>query len=134
MKPKIYATGNETIKGEHNISYYIFEKDDSFLEWLGKLLVDVFEIENGEKQAKFIMGISEDEGEEVYNKKLLNEMIDVHEKYGEKEDRIDIFYGKNRVYVTLKKSKEIRKKFTDFVKKTKDWIKVKEVRRIPVYV
>ena len=26
MKPKIYVTGNETLKGEFNITYYIFEK------------------------------------------------------------------------------------------------------------
>jgi hypothetical protein len=26
IKLKIYATGNETIRGENNISYYIFEK------------------------------------------------------------------------------------------------------------
>jgi hypothetical protein len=32
MKPKIYATGNETLKGEFNISHYIFEKDNSFLD------------------------------------------------------------------------------------------------------
>ena len=55
MKPKIYATANETIKGEFNVSYYIIEKDKKFLDWLGELLVEVFEIENGESQAKLII-------------------------------------------------------------------------------
>ena len=35
-KPNIYATGNETPKGEFNIPCYIFEKEDSFLDWLSK--------------------------------------------------------------------------------------------------
>ncbi len=137
VKPKIYATGNETLKGEFNISYYIFEKDNSFLDWLSKLLVEVFEIQNGEQQAKFIIKRKDtEEGDwiedEIYIKEI-SKMIDLHEKYQNKGERVDIFYGKNRVYVTLKKSKEIRKKFTNFIKKTKDWIKVKEVQEIPVY-
>lgn len=130
MKKKIYATGNETIKGEFNVSYYIFEKDESFLEWLGKLLVEVLGIERGEEQAKFIIGIAGD-GEEIFNEKNLDKMIDIHEKYEKKGDRVDVFYGKNRVYVTLRKSREIRKKFADFVKKTRRWIEQKEIRNRP---
>jgi len=41
--------------GEFNISYYIFEKDNTFLDWLGKLLTEVFEIQDGEKLAEFII-------------------------------------------------------------------------------
>ena len=29
IQTKIYATGNQTLKGEFNISYYIFEKDEN---------------------------------------------------------------------------------------------------------
>jgi hypothetical protein len=138
MKPKIYATGNETLKGEFNISHYIFEKDNAFLDWLSKLLMEVFEIQDGEQQAKFIIkkkDTDEEEGveDEIYIKEI-KKMIDLHEKYENKGQRIDVFYGKNRIYVTLRKSREIRKKFADFVKKTKDWIKVKEVQEMPVYV
>ena len=61
-------------------------------------------------------------------------MTDLHEKYENKGQRVDVFYGKNRVYLTLRKSREIRKKFSDFVKRTKEWVKVKEVQEIPVYV
>lgn len=137
MKPKIYATGNETLNGEFNISYYIFEKDQTFLDWLSKLLVEVFEIRDGEQQAKFIIKRkNDDEGkwieDEVYIKEIIK-MIDLHEKYQNKDERVDVFYGNNRVYVTLRKSKEIRKKFADFVRKTKDWIKVKEIQELPVY-
>lgn len=138
MKPKIYATGNETLKGEFNISYYIFEKDNSFLDWLSKLLTQVFEIRNGEQQAKFIIKRKDTEEDnlvkdEIYIKEI-SKMIDLHEKYENKGQRVDVFYGQNRIYVTLRKSREIRKKFAHFVKKTKDWIEVKEVQEMPIYV
>lgn len=138
MKPKIYATGNETLKGEFNISYYIFEKDETFLDWLSKLLVEVFEIQDGEQQAKFIIKRKDtEEGDwiedETYIKEI-SKMIDLHEKYGDKGGRLDVFYGKNRVYVTLRKSKEIRKRFADFVQKTKEWIKVKEGQELEVKI
>ena len=138
MKPKIYATGNETIKGENNISYYVFEKDNSFLDWLTKLLREVFEIQDAEQQVKFFIKRKEDEGgnwieDEIYLKDI-GKMIDLHEKYSNKVDRIDVFYGKERVYVTLRKSGEIKRKFSKFVLKTKDWIKVKEVLELPVYI
>jgi nucleoid-associated protein YejK len=132
MESKIYATGNETLKGEFNISYYIFEKDKTFLDWLSKLLVEVFEIQNGEQKAKFIVKEKDRGIEEVYIKDI-NKMVDLHEKYSNKNDKIDIFYGNNKIYVTLRKSKEIRKKFTAFVRKTKDWIKAKSVNKIPIY-
>ncbi len=60
-------------------------------------------------------------------------MIDVHEKYTNKNNRVDIFYGKDRIYVTLRKSREIRKRFAEFVLKTKDWIEIKEIPEIPIY-
>lgn len=136
-KPKIYASGNETLKGEFNVSYYIFEKDESFLDWLGRLLVEVFEIEDGEWQAKFIVEKEEDERgvwiEKGVYQKDIHKMIDLHEKYFNKGERVDVFYGKNRVYVTLRKSREIRKKFANFVLKTKDWIVAREIPELPTY-
>ena len=79
-KPKIYATGNENIKGESNISYYIFEKEANFLDWLSKLLVEVLEIQNGEEQAKYVIKRKEtDKGEwledEIYFKEIKNPIV-----------------------------------------------------------
>ncbi|MBS3089468.1 hypothetical protein J4461_01135 [Candidatus Pacearchaeota archaeon] len=108
-KPKIYATGNENLSGDFNISYYIIEKDDNFLEWLGTLLKEVLIINDGENQAKFIVKETNDEhenptGKEIYLKDI-RKMIDLHEHYGNKGDGVDLFYGKDRVYVTFRKSK-----------------------------
>lgn len=134
MKSKIYATGNETLKGEFNISYYIFEKDESFLDWLSKMLVEVFGIQNGEEQAKFNIKRKDTKEINQIGDKKISKMIDLHEKYENKGERVDVFYGKDRVYVTLRKSKEIRKKFAYFVKKTKEWIKIKEVQKVHTHL
>ena len=135
-KAKIYATGNETIEGRFNISYYVLEKDSNFLDWLGKLLVQVFEIENGENIAKFIKeekcDIEEDK-QGIYIKDI-TKMIDVRESYSNKiGDRVDLFYGMKRVYVTLRKSHDIKKKLAKFMMKSRDWIKYEEVKKVPIY-
>lgn len=136
-KAKIYATGNERITGDFNLSYYIFEKDESFLDWLGLLLEDVMEIENGRDQAKLIIQDAEREKggfiEQTVYAKEIKKMIDVHESYQNKRNQVDIFYGKDRVYLTFRKSRETRLKFTKFLRKTKDWIVISEVQKIPVY-
>lgn len=68
-KSKIYATGNETLKGEFNISYYILEKDDKFFDWLALLLKDVLEIEYP-VSAKFWIINNEDGSEELIPKDI----------------------------------------------------------------
>lgn len=139
MKEKalIYATGNEIIRGEYNVSYYIFEKDIGFLNWLGKLLEDVLEIKGGRKMAMFIVKEKYDEndnpiGSEIYAKDI-KKMADLHEHFENKGERVDVFYGKERVYLTFRKSRDARKKFADFVLKTRDWVEVREISKMPVY-
>src|SRR3989344_873019 len=138
VNPKIYATGNENIRGDFNISYYIVEKDDNFLDWLEDLLKQVLKIEGRKPSAKFVYKSKEDSegniiGEEIYAKDI-KKMIDLHEHYDNKLDRIDLFYGKDRVYVTFRKSRESRKRFARFMEKTKEWIVIKEIPKMPLYV
>jgi hypothetical protein len=130
-KPKIYATGNENIPKDSNVSYYIIEKDEKFLIWLERLLREILELDDSHNTAKFV----EDNYEKIIYTKDIKNMTDIHEKYENKGDRVDVFYGKNRVYMTFRKSKETRKKFARFVYKTKSWIQVKKADRkqIPVY-
>ena len=133
-KAKIYATGNETIEGRFNISYYVLEKDSNFLDWLGKLLVEVFEIENGENIAKFIQIEDDEECEQITHIKDITKMIDVREAYSNKMgDRVDLFYGLKRIYVTLRKSHDIKKKLASFMMKSREWIKVEKTKQFPVY-
>lgn len=138
VKSKIYATGNESLSGEFNISYYIFEKDDKFLNWLGKLLVEVMGMEDGDKAAKFV-SMEGEPGDDVFYAKEIDKMIDVHESYKpgkitiKNGDRVDLFYGSKRVYLTLRKSKGAREKLADFILKSREWIKIEEVEALPVY-
>lgn len=133
--PKIFATGNENLSGDFNISYYIIEKEEKFFDWLDKLLSIALKSEKKESSKYIHRNIEDDQGsvigEEVYLKNI-SKMIDVHEHYGN-TNRIDLYYGKDRVFMTFRKSKEIRREITEFISKTKDWINVKETKELPVY-
>ena len=54
-------------------------------------------------------------------------MKGLHEKYLNKEwNRVDVFYEDQKVYILFRKSRSIRKKFVDFVKKHSEWVKLGE--------
>lgn len=126
-KPTIYATGNERITGDYNVSYYVVEKSNEFLNWFGSLLTEVLEFSNGIFKAnntvKFI------DNEEVVIKKEIKKMVDIHEKYEKNGSRIDVFYGKKRVFVTFRKSRDVREKFAEFLTKHAEWVEVEEIER-----
>jgi len=125
-KLTIYATGNERITGDYNVSYYVIEKNKMFLEWLGILLEEVLGIENGKHKAMFIDRFVDDGPIEIIQKRI-SKMKDLHEKYINKGERVDVFYGDKRVYVTFRKSREVREKFVNFVQKHSDWVKIEEM-------
>jgi hypothetical protein len=134
---KIFATGNEIVKNKASISYYIFEKDESFLNWLGEVLTKILKIEEGTSKAKCISHeLTDDAGKitnvEIYAKDI-KKMRDIHEHYENKTDRIDCFYGQNRVFVTFRKSEEKRNTLTKFIRETKEWVEVKEKNDMPSY-
>lgn len=137
-KPKIYSTGNENVKGESNVAYYIVEKNEKFLDWLRELVVHVLEIKETKSMVKYIKKTIEDEEghpiDEVLYTKDITKMVDVHEHYQNKGDRVDVFYGNKRVFLALRRSNETRKKFADFVEKTREWIVVEKVPELPFYV
>ena len=139
ITPKIYATGNRNLSEEVNVSYYIVEKDANFLDWLEKLVKEVLEIKDERHSVKYVYKYLKDEdGEEkgefdMYIKEI-EKMIDIHEQYGNNHNRLDLFYGDKRVFLTFHKSRETRKKFADFVRKTKKWVEVREVKELPSYV
>ena len=92
-------------------------------------MTEVLDISDGRNRAKFIAGYKDSkEDEEVYTLKDINNLIDFHEHYENTFDRIDLFYGKERVYITFRKSRETRRKFAKFILKTKEWVKIKRVK------
>lgn len=124
MKIKIYATGNENL-GKFNVSYYIIEKSNKFLDWLSKLVGEVLNGKN--MDVKYYVEYDEEDNEVIYSKDI-KKMTDVHEHYEDKngKNRVDVFYGKERVYITFRKDKEMRKKFGRFLMKNTEWIKPKK--------
>jgi hypothetical protein len=123
-KLTIYATGNERVTGDYNVSYYIVEKSDLFFDFLGRLLNEVVGMDDGSKKAHFFIKLID--SEEELTKKDINKLTDAHEKYESKGNRVDVFYGKERVFITFRKSREAREKFSEFVKKNAEWIKVEQ--------
>lgn len=129
-KGKIYATGNDNF-GDGNVSYYVFEKDKYFFDWLNEALSKISE-SKPVSNPKFVFRENE-ENEEVFEK-VIEKMIDVHEKYSGKDFRIDIFYGNKRIYFTLKGSKNIRRDLASFVSKSRDWISSPQIKNEPSYL
>lgn len=121
----IYATGNERLTGDFNVSYYVVEKRKGFLTWLGTLLEEVLEIKDGKIKALNYSKMLDDGGEE-YVLKNVAEMKDVHEHYGEGGNRVDLFYGEKRIFVTFRKDRGVRKKFADFLIRHTEWVKVED--------
>ena len=141
-KSKIFAEGNLNLPPGCNVSYYIVEKDKNFLRWLDKLLVEVLDFNLGEESASVVVKNVEDKdgvivGREVYGNEI-DKMIDLHEKYEDRgnSNRVDVFYGKSRVFLTLIKSKYAREKMGKFLLETREWVKVEEVpaKKMPGYV
>ena len=139
--PIIYATGNQRLNGDFNVSHYIVEKSENFLDWLELLIDEIFEKKGeGLEVKKVHKNVQDDEGnfvrEEVYLKDI-NKMIDIHEhyptEYKSNGDRIDLFYGKNRVFITFRKSRDSRVVLQKFFQKHAQWVSVNEVTQVPTY-
>ena len=122
----IYATGNERITGDYNVSHYVIEKNKKFLMWLGALLEEILEIKDGMHKAMYLDRTRDDGPIEIIQKRI-SKMKDLHEKYINKGERVDVFYGDKRVYITFRKSREVREKFANFVQKHSDWVKIEEI-------
>ena len=124
---KIYSVGNQNLSGEYSYSYCVLEKDKKFLDWLGELLLQVLKLDYGKNNAKYVTiePYCENKFEEETYLKEIKKMVDIHEVYLNKlGDRIDLFYGNKKVYLTLRSSKEVRKAFGKFVDKTRKGIKI----------
>jgi hypothetical protein len=103
-KMKILGIGNS-----HEFNYLIIKKEEGFFEWLNELLVRSFgaispdivyyeEIKKGEKM--------------VSVKKDIKKIVDIHEFYDSDAGvRVDLFFGKNKVFMTFCCSPERRKRF-----------------------
>ena len=120
MKHKLFSTANQHINGDHNIAHYVVEKSPEFFNWLSKLLSQVFDIMDAESQVKFLTLNDYDHVPPIEKiiAKDINKMIDIRETYSSKEgDQINLFYGKERVYITFRENREKRLELGNFLSK-----------------
>lgn len=95
MKIKLYGTGNY-----EDFNFYIFDKENSVAEILSKIFSNILNNEWNRYN------------EDTNKKENIERYKDIHENLGfGGKNRIDIFYGNKKMFVTLHCSKELRLKF-----------------------
>ncbi|VVB84011.1 Uncharacterised protein [uncultured archaeon] len=96
VKLKLYGIGNED-----NFSYYLFDKKQEIFDILIKLFLLEFDI--------YWLSHSSNENKRINIEKY----TDVHKSYVSEKLRIDFFYGKERIYLTLNCPLNLRMKFNE---------------------
>ncbi len=117
-KIKLYGTGNE---GDFN--YYIFDKKQEVFNILNKIFLMDFNLKRGLTHCNY-----SDERKKVNIEKY----SDIHESDKNNELRVDLFYGKNKIYITLICSQDLRIKFNEFLFKyavMSNPIKIKKTKK-----
>jgi hypothetical protein len=115
IKTKIYGMGHEG-----RFTYIVVEKSKNFFDWLARLLyrsfktfdVDSYDFENKK-------------GQWVTRKKQIKNFVDKHESYYliGRTERVDVFYGRNRVFIAVSASSKSKKKFLDVLDEISEWKK-----------
>jgi hypothetical protein len=102
-KIKLYAIGND---GKYN--YYIFDKKQEVVEVLSKVLSKVFSAD-----IKIYFEYHDKKEKWISKKRNFEKIKDIHETiFSPNEDnRIDVFYGDKKIFVTILCSSKLREKF-----------------------
>ena len=113
-KINVLGLGNQ-----EEINWIIVKKEDGFFEWLNKILIETFgsvspDVEYEETSSK--------KDKVITRKMKIEDCTDIHEYYdAEDNSRIDVFYGKEKVFImvftSLKNRKNLIKnldKFSEF--------------------
>lgn len=108
MKGKVLGIGNEG-----NFNFIIFEKNKNFMDNFTNLMSsslsampDLNTIEKIDENDKL-----------VTQRKKIEEIIDRHESHEAEGARLDIFYGKDKVFVIVLTSPKNRKKLMENLEK-----------------
>jgi hypothetical protein len=109
-KIKVLGIGN---KEEFN--WIIVKKDKDFFEWLNKVLTESFG--HVSPDVNFYDRITV-KNKVVTKKKEIEYYADLHEYYdAEDKTRIDLFYGKEKVFITILASLDNRKRLMENLEK-----------------
>lgn len=97
-KIKLHEIGNE-----ENFNWYLFDKKQGVFDILNKIFIMDFNLD---------LNLYRDDLDKK-GKINVEKYVDIHEHEGNSQLRIDLFYGKNKIYLTLICSHELRLKFNE---------------------
>ena len=99
-----------SIENYDNINHYTFEKTQNAFETLSKIFRQVFKIPW--KLFDFVYDDEPEDGKDI--KILVKNITDEHHRYENgMEKRVDVFYGKNKMFVIFSCSNKIREKINE---------------------
>ena len=119
-KIKICATGNS---GKFN--YFIVEKNKDFFIILSKILWQGFGIQGDSIVYESYVAKNE---KYITKKKNITNFVDKYEKFKNEKARVDIFYGKDKIFFSIYTSLSMRKKFLKFLEANASWKKVQKIK------
>jgi len=127
QKIKIIGMGNKD-----NYSFVIAKKNKDFFKWLKEILCcEPFHIDPSDIEYIKSFDIK---CKEKFKKKKIEDCVDCHENYmGFNDDRIDIFYGRNKVFIVVNTTQGKRLKFMRSLEKNSMWTKPKSNKKVFSY-
>ena len=117
-KIKILGIGN---KEKYN--YIIIKKNKHFFKWLYNILQNAFDYVPDLDKEEYI----DKNNKFISKKKNITNYFDKHESHEFNNARIDIFYGKEKIFLTIITSLKNRKKIMDNLEKYSEFIKPKRI-------
>ena len=108
-KMTVLAMGNQ-----EKYNYFIIKKEEGFLEWLSKVYSESGE---GISDDVFLYEEVTSYGKTVMERIDVMKLEDVHQAYSTSNGRLDVFYGVEKIFLTLYASLEDRKKFIKCLEK-----------------
>lgn len=116
MKLKLYGVGNQ---GKFN--HLIIQKKQESFDLLRAIMKPLGIIPYGLDYDEY----TNKKGIPKIRKKKISKMIDVYSKFEGKKSRVEIFFGKNKIFISLFTSFKKREKMMDVLQKNTTWAKRK---------
>lgn len=118
-KIKICGIGNE-----RDFNYWILEKNSDFFEILSRILYDAFGIIDDSIRYDEYVGKKD---RLIRRKKNIKTLIDKYERFQNEKARVELFYGKNKIFMSVYTSFPNRKKFIQVLEKVSIWKNPKKI-------
>jgi hypothetical protein len=103
----------KAVGSDDDFHYIILKKDKNFFQLLSQFLKNSFGIELITYDIRYVKKKIKE------TKRKINSLLDIHEYYRQGKTRIDIFYGKKTVFISIKNAD--KKKFASELEKISKW-------------